>query len=311
MKKTLALAGRILLLVVVYFICFSVLAGLMLPPAGPISPAESAVILQVSLLVCLLNSIVIGYLVLGSRWSGWKLAGALAFVLFGVVTFMSQIETAVFVRNLPPGFLPRFVAFGLVFALVIAPLAVLILGKRRVGPPDDSPPPQLTTTQWITKLSLIAIVYVFLYFSFGYFIAWRNPAVRAYYGGEDPGSFFSQMLSVVRNTPWLVPLQILRGLLWIAFAIPIIRMMKGHWRNAALGVALTFSVVMNSQLLLPNPLMPYEVRMSHLLETATSNFIFAIVLVWILRGLVPKVQATRMVESVSKVENATGLSPGT
>jgi hypothetical protein len=285
MKKTLALAGRFLLLVVVYFICFSGLAGLMLPPAGPISPAESAVILQVSLLVCLLNSIVIGYLVLGSRWSGWKLAGALAFVLFGVVTFMSQIETAVFVRNLPPGFLPRFVAFGLVFALVIAPLAVLILGKRRgPGPHDDSPQPQLTTTQWITKLSLIAIVYVFLYFSFGYFIAWRNPAVRAYYGGEDPGSFFSQMLSVVRNTPWLVPLQILRGLLWTAFAIPIIRMMKGHWWNAALGVALTFSVVMNSQLLLPNPLMPYEVRMSHLLETATSNFIFAIVLVWLLTG---------------------------
>jgi hypothetical protein len=41
---------------------------------------------------------------------------------------------------------------------------------------------------------------------------------------------------------------------------------------------------MNTQLLLPNPLMPYEVRMTHLLETASSNFIFGFVLVWFLRS---------------------------
>jgi len=179
MKKTFALIGRILLLVIVYFVCFSVLAGLMMPSAGPLSPAESAVILQVSLLLCLLNSVVIAYLVLGSRWSGWKLAGALAFVLFGVVTVMPQIETLVFVRNLPQGFLPRLVAFGFVFAVVISPLAVLILGKRRSAGINDAPRMEFSTTQWVAKLSLIAVVYVFLYFSFGYFIAWRNPAVRA------------------------------------------------------------------------------------------------------------------------------------
>jgi len=43
-------------------------------------------------------------------------------------------------------------------------------------------------------------------------------------------------------------------------------------------------VVMNSQLLLPNPLMPQEVRMVHLLETATSNFLFGWFVVWVLRG---------------------------
>ena len=80
MKKTLALAGRLLLLVLVYFVCFSVLAGLILPsPEQPISTAEAAIMLRASLFVCLLNSLVICYLVLGSRWSGWRLAVTLAF----------------------------------------------------------------------------------------------------------------------------------------------------------------------------------------------------------------------------------------
>ncbi|HZO19986.1 MAG TPA: hypothetical protein VFB46_13430, partial [Gemmatimonadaceae bacterium] len=83
-------------------------------------------------------------------------------------------------------------------------------------------------------------------------------------------------------TPWLVPFQILRALLWVAIAVPVIRMMKGQWQETALAVALLFSVVMNAQLLLPNPYMPEPVRMAHLVETASSNFIFGAFLGWLL-----------------------------
>ena len=48
-------------------------------------------------------------------------------------------------------------------------------------------------------------------------------------------------------------------------------------------VALLFAVT-SSQLLLPNPLMPYDVRMAHLLETVTSNFLFGWLVVVILRS---------------------------
>jgi hypothetical protein len=41
---------------------------------------------------------------------------------------------------------------------------------------------------------------------------------------------------------------------------------------------------MNSQLLLPNPYMPPTVRMVHLLETATSNFLFGWLIVLVLCG---------------------------
>jgi hypothetical protein len=64
-------------------------------------------------------------------------------------------------------------------------------------------------------------------------------------------------------------------------------MMKGQWWESGLAVALLFAAV-NSQLLLPNPLMPYEVRMAHLLETATSNFLFGWLIVIVLRKIRPK-----------------------
>jgi hypothetical protein len=59
-------------------------------------------------------------------------------------------------------------------------------------------------------------------------------------------------------------------------------MMKGDWWEAGLAVGLLFAVLMNAQLLLPNPYMPQAVRMTHLAETAPSNFIFGWVIVWLL-----------------------------
>jgi hypothetical protein len=60
-------------------------------------------------------------------------------------------------------------------------------------------------------------------------------------------------------------------------------MMKGRWWEAGLAVALLFAII-TAQLLIPNPLMPAEVRMAHLVETASSNFLFGWLLVLILRG---------------------------
>ena len=162
-------------------------------------------------------------------------------------------------------------------------LAVLILGKRKASPADTSSSTrlQMPAREWSWKLSVIAVVYVILYFTFGYFIAWRHPDVRAYYNGVDTGSFAAHMAMVARDTPWLILFQVLRALLWTALALPVVRMMKGGRLETALAVGLLFSVVMNAQLLLPNPYMPDAVRMAHLLETASSNFLFGALVGWL------------------------------
>ena len=61
-------------------------------------------------------------------------------------------------------------------------------------------------------------------------------------------------------------------------------MMKGKWWEAGLAVALLFAMT-SAQLLIPNPLMPLAVRMAHLLETATSNFLFG----WLIAAILIQV----------------------
>jgi hypothetical protein len=162
----------------------------------------------------------------------------------------------VFLTRLPPGTLPRLFLMGALVAAPFSVFSVLILGKRKVETIDTEPNTRLImpASDWAWKLGVIAVVYVILYFTFGYFVAWRHPGVAEYYGGVDSGSFLAQMRTMLRNTPWLVPFQILRAMCWVALALPVVRMLKGKWPETALSIGLLFSVVMTAPLLLPNPL---------------------------------------------------------
>jgi hypothetical protein len=275
-------AIRVVAVTIVYFVCFAIVSGALLAPASEQpAPAEAGATLLALFLVSLINAAVWSYLILRSRWTSWKLILTVFFLFYGVSTVMPQIESAYFITRLPAGMLPRLFLAGLILAAVFAPLAVLILGKAK-SLTNETGHLNMSPGAWVGKLSLLVIAYLFLYFTFGYFIAWKNPAVRAYYGGSDPSGFISHITSLLRNEPLLFLLQAVRALLWIAIALPVIKMMKGEWWERGLAVALLFAV-MTSQLLLPNPLMPNEVRMVHLVETATSNFLFGWLVALILR----------------------------
>jgi hypothetical protein len=285
-KTGLVLVLKLAGLSVLLFICFAV-ASAVLPPsdAAPQSPEEAAVAALALLVVCVLDTAVLAYIVLRSRWTGWRLIATVFLAYFGTTTVMSQIESAVFITHLPEGFLPRLVLMGALVAALFAPLAVFLLGKGRGDTADERAlaGPAMPASEWAWRLAVIAVVYVVLYFTFGYYVALRSPAVLEYYGLVDSGSFLTQMGTVLRDTPWLPALQVLRAMMWALLALPVIRMMKGGWWEAGLAVALLFSVVMNAQLLLPNPYMPEAVRMAHLAETASSNFIFGWAVAWLLR----------------------------
>ena len=283
--KTILLVIRVVGLIAIHFICFTLIsAALFPPPAKELTPAEAGAALTALLAVSVLSTIVLAYVIIRSRYARWHLFLPLFVVLYGVMTVMPQIETAYFV-TLPPGMLMRLFLFGAIFSTVFSLFAVLVLGKTQ--PEQDGNERRsllkMPASEWLVKLSTIVVAYLVLYFTFGYFIAWKSEAVRAYYGGIDPGSFLAQIKSVIRDTPLLIPLQIVRAILWAAIAVVVIRMMKGPWWEAGLAVSLLFAVVLSSQLLLPNPLMPDEVRKVHLVETASSNFIFGWLIVVVLR----------------------------
>ena len=284
MKSAAFVVLKVIALTIILLICFGVAAGVVGLAGNSQTSGQADAGALPLLVVCLLETTVLTYLILRSRWTGWRLTAAVFFVFYGVTTFMSQIESAVFLSRLPSGVLPRLFLLGALIAAPFSMLAVVILGKSKSGTVDAQPSSRLVmpASEWAWKLAVIAVAYLILYFTFGYFIAWRQPAVREYYGGIDPGNFAEQMRTVIQNTPWLIPFQIVRAMCWVALALPVVQMLKGKWPETALAIGLLFSVVMNARLLLPNPYMPEPVRMAHLVETASSNLIFGVFVGWLL-----------------------------
>ena len=284
MRVLLSTAIRFVAVSILYFVCFVVVSGALLATTTEQpTPSEASKTLGALLAVSLINAAVWTYIIRRSSWTGWKLIVTVLLLFYGVNTFMPQIETAYFIQRLPPGMLPRLFLAGIIIAAIFAPLAVLILGKARSQANDLSRKLKMSVPEWLVRLALIVIAYLVIYFTFGYFIAWKNDAVRAYYSGHDPGNIFAHLANVLRDEPLLFLLQAVRALLWAAIAVPVIKMMKGEWWESGLATSLLFAV-MPSLLLLPNPLMPDEVRMAHLLETTTSNFLFGWLVVLILKS---------------------------
>ena len=252
--------------------------------AGQQPPRPSGSFLAIVVAVSLLQTIALAYPVIRSRWRGWLLAGTVFVVYFGTVTFLNQIESMVYLgAHLPPGMLAGILLMGFFNAAVFSPIVVLVLGRWRPGRAmgeETGPRLRMAGTTWAWKLLAGAAVFVSLYYLFGYYVAWKNPVLREYYGGTDPGTFLQQMSGIVRGTPWMLPLQFARGLLWVLLALPVIRMMEGRWWEAGLAVSLLFTVPA-AYLLFPNPVMPEPVRMTHLVETAPYQFLFGWFVAWL------------------------------
>ncbi len=286
----LRLGLRLALLTVAYLACFVMANGIAVQPYLPANDAALVAQQQATgaalamVAVSFLNSAVIATLILQAKSSGWRLSAAVFLILYGSMTFMAQIETAAFpavANRLPPGMLGGMFMMGLLLAGPYSLLAVWILGKWKTTE-NEPRMPLPPAREWAWKLPVIAVLYAGLYFTFGYYVAWRNPDVLTYYGGTDPGSLWLQLQHVARTTPWLPFFQLLRGALWVAIALPMIRQMKAPVWKIALAVGLSYAVLMNSQHLFANPYMPDAVRFTHLLETASSNFLFGVLAVFIL-----------------------------
>jgi len=283
-KMIIIVGLKFITLAIIMFFCFTIASVVSGVSEAEPAPSDAGASMLALLLVSLLVTAVFTYIILRSRWSGWKLVGTIFIAFYGLMTVVTQIESFVYLTHqLPPGMVQKFFLMGAIVALLYSPLAVLILGKmeRELTTQAHNPRLVMPPVEWVWKMAAIAAAYVILYFTFGYFVAWKNPEVQAYYGGTDPGSFFAQMSGIWATMPWMFPFQVFRAMLWTAFVLPVIRMHRGRQWEVGMSVALLFAV-WSSMLLLPNPYMPEAVRMTHLVETVSSNFIFGWLVGWLL-----------------------------
>ena len=255
------------------------------PEPTPSDPAAEGRLALIFLGICFLQTLALSAVILRSRWRGWRLVLAIFSVMFVLTAVLSQMESLFFIQEMSRALIARLVLSSAVVAAAFSTLAVWILGRFRSR--GEAPVPSeieaRSTRQWVVMFLGLAVLHIVTYFFFGYHIAWQSPELRAFYGGEDPGSFWLQMASVIRDTPWIMPLQIVRGLLWGLAAVVLASGLTGSRWSAALLTAGVFVALFSLPLLLPNPLMPEAVRQTHLIETFISRGLFGFLAVVIAR----------------------------
>jgi hypothetical protein len=248
---------------------------------GPVAPAGGApggAALAGVLAVAAIDTALLGAWIHRARHRGLRLWAEAAVALYGIKTLSSALEVWWFVDRawIPDDMLPNLFAMTVPLALAWPALAVWALGPA--GPPDPTPPLGRSAAATAARIALAgAVAYPALFFSFGYFVAWQAAPVRAYYGGPAvPLPFVEHLAWTFAEDPWVLPFEMLRGLLWVALGWPVLRWTRGPWWVGGLLFAATLAAVQNDVHLLPNPLMPDAVRLWHLVETSSSNLLFGL-----------------------------------
>lgn len=302
--KVLLTGLKILAVCLVFALCFVVgtaLSGLnrIGPQASPMQQAVSpepqadgrpqapqmpANLLLTFLLVSVSSGAALSYLILRASWHGWPLVGAIGVGMYGVSTVGPQMDSLFFLSNkLPRGLIPAVFLQGAIATALFAPLAVLLLGKWRPvpGTPALFGRARMRAFSAAWRVALMVVAFVFLYLFFGYYVAWQNPALRQYYGGQAYSSFYASLEANWTYRPWIYSFQAFRALLYLACLYPLIRMLRVRRWETALAMALFLSV-WTTALLLPNPMMPTSVAHSHFRETLGFSLVFGALAGWFL-----------------------------
>jgi hypothetical protein len=179
------------------------------------------------------------------------------------------------------------VAAGALRALIFAPLAVLTFGKMKKSVQPEEKRTTAAASEWGKRFAALAVFYVVVYFTFGYFVAWQWAETRLYYSGTTAiKPFFTHFRDLFfKEDPFILPFQLLRGALWTSLAMAIVRLTHAKRWESSLAVALTFAVLLSLPLgLFPNPYMPPMVARSHFFETLSSMLVFGGIAGWVMHG---------------------------
>lgn len=218
--------------------------------------------------VVLSSALTAGVLTLGLMWSDAKIVrGFLAVLcLYFAVGYINTLDEAVFFHVMPASQIAAGLLGGLFMSLVLA--AVLVFAPPLRG--SRAAAWNVRSKLWL-RIPIMACAYVVIYFSAGLLV---RPYVMWFYKSRplpEPGT--------------LLAVEFLRGLLYVAVALPWLRLLGGRRLHAALFLGASYSILGGiAPLLLPNALMPAEIRLAHGFEVGISNFVFGAFVACVLTG---------------------------
>lgn len=293
MKKLLILFPILTILYAILLIS-GMLIGAQLFPSELLSSDSNDGSLVQLLFISALNAGIIMVYIYNSSQSKVKLIGSLSIILFGLQYFMAQIESLWFnsALQMEENTIYAILAGGAITSVLLAMLSVTIFRRiiKRKHESDayiNNIRVNVDSAWFVKTLVLIFVIWPAIYFVAGYYIAWQFEAIRLFYSGSANMDSFGKMMEM-NFREHLYTFQILRGLFWVLLGTLILNTSAGSLRFKALLTGALFMILSSSQLLMDNPIMPEAVRLGHLLETSTSNFIWGVILAYTYIQWIPK-----------------------
>jgi hypothetical protein len=260
-----------------YMICF-IIPGILLPYKSNVNAINPSVFVLTAYFFIM--SCVFFYLLSRTELRAFRLIAAFGISVYGLQTFMTQIETWFFWKAFPaisPGELGLFFIRGLITMVLFAPLAALIMGKYALKQGEEQPPVPLKGYLW--KFPVLGLVYTAVYFLFGYFIAWQSQPVRLLYTGSTQiVPFIEHMKKTFSGQSVIIPFQIVRGMLWTGLGVILLNLVRKSKIETIIALGLCFGLLPTIQLIFPNPYVPETVRLAHFIETSTSDCLFGVII---------------------------------
>lgn len=227
------------------------------------------------ILVAFIDTLLLSYFVLSSRWDRWKNWGAVFAILYGMVYVLTSAETFYLGSILSVNMVPVLLLNGAITSAIFAGALAWVFGSKRMEGGVGSTRLKMPRKEWAWKIIVSAVLYLLLFIAFGVIV--YMPLGKAL----DPVAY-AQEQSIAANASSLVfPIELLRGALWALFAVPAIIALPFGWKKTGIIVGLLMAVPLALSQFLST--MTIGLQMAHTAEIVGENMVFGFLLVWVLR----------------------------
>lgn len=229
-------------------------------------------------------SVVIAVIIANSKDKNIKPLLLAALTLLGtqwVVPFLQQYQFGEVTGSMVKMDILVTVAQGAVVTLLTLALAYLLFKhppeKAQQLPHQPHVPQKQPDKYTVKKLSLalkmiiLPLIYCVFYFLIWYFLFWTKEAVQVYYTGEPIGDlrFTSALVTMLLNDAKQIPMALIKGLLYAALLLPMLFQLV-HKRVVFMITSVLILLGPAVQMLIPNPIMPQEIRIANLIRLAAE-----------------------------------------
>ena len=224
--------------------------------------------------------ILLGYYTVHSNLKGAGLALSVFIIYYGIGNLNLIVEAIIFnivSINEVLNSVPEDLAMAIVIALAIA----YIFGKSKIKT-EKIECKSRSVLSWIWRIVVGDILYLIVYIVAGLILINIYPELMEFYDEKLP------------PPPELIfGTQLIRGLLFVGVAILISMTVKLPLLKKAVLIGLIFSILGGiAPLILPNEEMPSYIRFGHIFEVGISNFLYGLILGYLLEQKTKKKEIT-------------------